>query len=134
MCLAQDCDEVMASVMLPDGDVGPAPARAPRPRPGPVQVREVETGILVSLARGGGTLGLVHNLNTRSHTLVTSHCCLAVLCTHLPEPEGGVILQLAHHGDQRGVQVAGQLAVVPEQVDRVLVPQHLHVTRHAASG
>ena len=58
-------------VMLPDGDVGPAPARARRPRPGPVQVREVETGILVSLARGGGTLGLVHHLNARSHTLVT---------------------------------------------------------------
>ena len=71
MCLGRDCDEVMFSVMLPDGDVGPAPARARRPRPGPVQVREVETGILVSLARGGGTLGLVHHLDTRSHTLVT---------------------------------------------------------------
>ena len=71
MCLGRDCREVMVSVLLPDGDVGPAPARAPRPRPGPVQVREVETGVLVSLARGGGTLGLVHNLNTRSHTLVT---------------------------------------------------------------
>ena len=44
-----------------------------------------------------------------------------------------MILQLAHHGDQRGVQVAGQLAVVPEQVDRVLVPQHLHVKRHVVS-
>ena len=99
----------------PDGDVGPAPAGTPGPAlalSGPVQVGQVKTGLGVCLAGRRGTFRLVH---------------------HLPEPQGRVRLQLPHHRHQDGVQVARQLAVVPEQVDGLLVPEDSSIEENQSS-
>ena len=68
---------------------------------GPVQVCEVKAGIVICLSSWGGSLGFVH---------------------YLPEAQGGMVPQLGDHRGEDSVKVAGQLHVVPEQVDGLLVP------------
>ena len=101
---------VVQSEDSPDGNVGPAPARAPGPAP--VQVGQVEARLGVLLAGWSGALRLVHDL---------------------PVAEGRVVPQLPHQGHQDGVQVARELAVVPEQVDGLLVPQDGSIEENKSS-